>query len=144
MYASKIVWLDSLITNVDRTARNTNMLYWNKELWLIDHGASLYFHYNWDATPQQLAIKPFTAIKNHVLLQHATLLDVVDVDNQALLTEQVVQDIIAMIPDEWLIPNSPFDTVGAHRQAYLQYLLMRIKNSDKFINEAKHARQETV
>src|SRR5438045_1943639 len=75
--ASKIVWLDSLITNVDRTARNTNMLVWHKELWLIDHGASLYFHHAL-TNPVQQARKPFTLIKDHVLLPIATMLDEVN------------------------------------------------------------------
>src|SRR6187399_1499503 len=79
LLASRIVWLDCLITNVDRTARNTNMLFWNKELWLIDHGASLYFHHsgqNWE----EQAKRPFVQVKEHVLLTKATELEVVDTD----------------------------------------------------------------
>src|ERR1700761_2079032 len=71
--ASEIVWLDCLLTNVDRTARNTNMLVWNKELWLIDHGASLFFHHSWDNWQQQ-ALRPFTQVKDHVLLSKAAVL----------------------------------------------------------------------
>ena len=65
--ASQVVWLDCLITNVDRTARNTNMLTWYRELWLIDHGAALYFHHGWDNWEEQ-AQRPFTPVKDHVLL----------------------------------------------------------------------------
>src|SRR6201996_3317236 len=73
LLASQIVWLDALLTNVDRTARNTNMLVWNKELWLIDHGASLFFHHSWDNWQQQ-ALRPFTQVKDHVLLSKAAVL----------------------------------------------------------------------
>ena len=75
--ASKIVWLDSLITNVDRTARNTNMLMWHNELWLIDHGASLYFQHNL-TNPEEQAKKPFPSIKDHVLLPFAKQLNEVN------------------------------------------------------------------
>ena len=73
--ASQIVWLDCLLTNMDRTVRNTNMLWWHKELWLIDHGACLYFHHN-PQNWQEQALRPFTLIKDHVLLKQATELEV--------------------------------------------------------------------
>src|SRR5580698_11611167 len=75
--ASQIVWLDCLLTNVDRTPRNTNMLTWHKELWLIDHGAALYFHHSWDNWKEQ-AVRPFLQVKDHVLLSRATELELVD------------------------------------------------------------------
>src|SRR6187402_2404701 len=84
--ASQIVWLDCLVTNVDRTARNTNMLVWNKELWLIDHGASLYFHHSWEKWEEQ-AIRPFTDVKGHVLLSRASELETVNSEYRKLLTE---------------------------------------------------------
>ena len=77
LIASKIVWLDSFITNVDRTARNTNMLMWHKELWLIDHGAALFFHHTWHNWEEQ-SIKPFVQIKDHVLLPQASEIDEAD------------------------------------------------------------------
>src|SRR5687767_10659556 len=75
--ASKIVWFDCLVANVDRTVRNTNMLMWHKELWLIDHGASLYFHHSWENFEEQ-ARRPFEQVKDHVLLSQASELDIVD------------------------------------------------------------------
>src|SRR5215213_1354517 len=82
--ASKIVWLDAFITNVDRTVRNTNMLMWQKELWLIDHGAALYFHHSWDNW-QEASFSPFVQVKDHVFLPYATELEKVDKELRAIL-----------------------------------------------------------
>src|ERR1700712_334359 len=89
--ASQIVWLDCFLTNVDRTPRNTNMLVWHKELWLIDHGAALYFHHTW-TNYLQLASQPFTHVKDHVLLLHATKLEDADAKFKPLLTDAVIRD----------------------------------------------------
>src|SRR5476649_2271193 len=99
--ASQIVWLDCLLTNVDRTARNTNMLVWHKELWLIDHGASLYFHHSWHNWEEQ-AKRPFVQVKDHVLLNYASELETADAELKAILTPEVIQSIVNLIPDEWL------------------------------------------
>jgi len=139
--ASQIVWLDCLLTNVDRTARNTNMLVWHKELWLIDHGAALYFHHLWHNWLEQ-AKKPFLQVKDHVLLQQATELDIVDKEFKAILTEDVILSIVNLIPDEWL--TSEFDTVEEHRAAYAQFLITRIAYSDIFVKEAQHAAENTI
>src|SRR5690606_39698649 len=98
--ASQIVWLDMFITNVDRTFKNTNMLIWNKELWLIDHGACLYFHHSW-SNWETSAKTPFAFIKDHVLLPQATMLEQADEECRQLLTTESIQTIVAMIPDEW-------------------------------------------
>lgn len=135
--ASKIVWLDCLITNVDRTARNTNMLMWNKELWLIDYGASLFFHHgssNW----HELASKPFSQIKDHVLLQQASQLDKANVFCKNILTPATVQAIVELIPDEWLVGVYP--TPQEHRAAYADYVNTRITHSHVFVKEAQDAR----
>src|SRR6201996_7974936 len=87
LLASQIVWLDALLTNVDRTARNTNMLVWNKELWLIDHGASLFFHHSWGSNVKEQAMRPFVQIKDHVLLPWASKLQEVDSEFRTLLTK---------------------------------------------------------
>jgi len=97
--ASKIVWLDSLITNVDRTARNTNMLMWHNELWLIDHGASLYFQHNL-TNPEEQAKKPFPSIKDHVLLPFAKQLNEVNEEFSKLITKENINTIVDMIPEE--------------------------------------------
>src|SRR5476651_1661264 len=90
--ASQIVWLDCLLTNVDRTARNTNMLTWNKELWLIDHGAALYFHHSWHNWEEQ-AKRPFVQVKDHVLLPFASELETADTELKAILTPEVIQSV---------------------------------------------------
>ena len=136
--ASQIVWLDCLLTNMDRTPRNTNMLMWHKELWLIDHGASLYFHHSWQNWEEQ-ASRPFALIKDHVLLPLATELDVVDTEFRALLTPDLIHSIVALIPDQWLT-ESTFDSPAAQRAAYARFLEIRIANSQTFVKEAQNAR----
>jgi hypothetical protein len=142
--ASQVVWLDSLITNVDRTPRNTNMLMWHKQLWLIDHGASLYFHHAWQNWEEQ-AKRPFAQVKDHVLLPQATELEAVDTEFKAILTPERIQAIVALIPEEWLITiESPFETAQEHRQAYAHFINTRIAHSETFTKEAQHARKALI
>jgi hypothetical protein len=141
--ASQIVWLDCLLTNVDRTPRNTNMLTWHKELWLIDHGASLYFHHSWQNWEQQ-AKRPFVQVKDHVLLPQATELSRVDAEFRLILTEERISSIVALIPDDWLSGESSFTSAEEHRQAYVQFLLTRIENSEIFIKEAQNAAETLI
>lgn len=140
--ASQIVWLDCLITNVDRTARNTNMLMWNRELWLIDHGAALYFHHSWQNWKEHAA-KPFIQVKDHVLLPFASELDEVDKEFRELLTEEAIQSIVGLVPDTFLDDREE-GTPEEHRQVYAQYLLTRIGLSGTFIKEAQHARNALI
>lgn len=139
--ASQIVWLDAFLLNVDRTVRNTNMLWWHKELWLIDHGASLYFHHTWQ--DWQILEKPFPSIKNHVLLAQASELSAVNTHFCQLLTSEKIKAIVALIPDEWLT-DSIFDSVEEHRNAYVQFLTNRLSHADFFVNEASHARESLI
>ena len=141
--ASQIVWLDCLLTNVDRTARNTNMLTWHKELWLIDHGASLYFHHSWHNWLEQ-ATRPFVQVKDHVLLPYATQLDLVDTEFRSVLTADTIRSIAALIPQEWLDGESLFRTPDEHRNAYAQFLLTRIEHSEVFIKEAQNAAEALI
>ena len=141
--ASTIVWLDCLLNNVDRTSRNTNMLLWHKELWLIDHGASLYFHHSWHDWQAQ-ATKPFVLIKDHVLLPQATELDVADTECRAVLTHQLIEGIVSLIPDEWLEDDTTFKSASEHRNAYIWFLETRIAHSAIFVKEAQHARQSII
>ncbi|MEO8819550.1 MAG: HipA family kinase [Ginsengibacter sp.] len=141
--ASQIVWLDCLLTNVDRTARNTNMLTWYKELWLIDFGAALYFHHSWNNWKEQ-AEKPFVLVKDHVLLPQASELDLVNTEFEKILTKELIENIIAAIPEEWLKDESAFQSVEEHRQAYVDFLQIRIAHSQNFVNEAKHARESII
>jgi hypothetical protein len=136
--ASQIVWLDCLLTNVDRTVRNTNMLLWHKELWLIDHGAALYFHHSWDNWEEQ-ATRPFVQVKDHVLLPRASELDKVNEEYRALLTPERIRAITAQVPDEWLLENTIDETAEARREVYNRFLEMRLQSSPIFVNEAKNA-----
>lgn len=138
LLCSQIVWLDCLITNVDRTPRNTNMLMWHKELWLIDHGAALYFHHSWDNWQEQ-AVRPFAQVKDHVLLPSAGELDEVDAAFKAILTEEKITEIVNLVPDEWLEDEQL--TAAEKRDVYIQFLTMRLAASSVFIEEAKHARE---
>lgn len=140
--ASKIVWLDCLLTNMDRTARNTNMLFWHKELWLIDHGASLYFHHSWQNWQEQ-ALRPFVLVKDHVLLSQASELEQVDVQLKEILTPELVNAVLGIIPEEWLNEDI-FKTSEAQRDAYALFLNTRIANSNIFVNEAQHARETLI
>ncbi|MEO6287665.1 MAG: HipA family kinase [Dyadobacter sp.] len=141
--ASQIVWLDSFLTNVDRTARNTNMLMWHKELWLIDHGAALYFHHSWDNWQEQ-AIKPFVQIKDHVLLKYASELEQVNADFRAILNGDIIKSVTSLIPQEWLLSDSPFLAVDAHRNAYSEFLETRLTASEIFIKGAQDARESLI
>ncbi|MFC6998728.1 HipA family kinase [Rufibacter roseus] len=141
--ASKIVWLDCLITNVDRTPRNTNMLMWHKELWLIDHGAAFYFHHSWNNIEEQ-GKKPFPQVKDHVLLPKASELEAADAEAKKILTPERVEAIVSLIPDDWLLKDAPFETFQEHRQAYLNFLLTRLAHSETFVKEAQHARKALI
>jgi len=141
--ASQIVWLDCLLTNVDRTSRNTNMLLWYKELWLIDFGASLYFHHSWKDWKEQ-AVKPFLLVKDHVLLPPASMLNSVDKEFREILSKEKIQAIVSLIPDEWLENEPAFSSVDEHRQAYIKYLELRLTNSEIFVKEANHARESII
>ncbi|HEY4151098.1 MAG TPA: HipA family kinase [Chitinophagaceae bacterium] len=141
--ASQIVWLDSFLANVDRTARNTNMLVWNKELWLIDHGAALYFHHSWQNWEEQ-AKRPFTQVKDHVLLPFATGLDAANAAARSILTEDRLRSIVALIPDEWLTWEPSPGTPDELREVYARFLVTRITNSEIFVKEAQHAGKSLV
>jgi hypothetical protein len=142
LLASQIVWLDCLLMNVDRTSRNPNMLWWHKELWLIDHGAGLYMHHAWH--DWQNIFKPFPMIKSHVLLSKASMLEEVNVSFRSHLTGERIDEVVSTIPDEWLNSDSHFPTPAENRAAYVQFLESRIKNSDLFVKEAQDARQSLI
>ncbi|MEC4116448.1 HipA family kinase [Myroides phaeus] len=141
--SSQIVWLDSFITNVDRTFRNTNMLIWHKELWLIDHGAAFYFHHsftNWEKS----ALTPFSFIKDHVLLPQAKQLDEVDAAFKQLLTEKELKEITDTIPSDWLEWEDVDLTPEEIREVYFLFLKTRLENSHLFVNEAKKFRDARI
>ena len=139
LHGSLVVLLDSIISNIDRTAKNTNLLNWNKELWLIDHGASLYFHHNWASWESHLD-RTFPLVSEHVLLSKATKLsDAVSIIKEQLSSD-LITEIIDALPDDWLIEdNSPLSP-AAKRQAYKQVLLSRVNKIDVLAKEAADAR----
>ena len=138
--ASRTVLLDSLITNIDRTPRNPNLLMWSRSLWLIDHGACLYFHHNWQ-TWQEAVHKTFPAIHHHVLLKKATALEEAEGHLRTRLIPEVIREILDIIPDEWLIEASDDLSPDQKRMAYQTYLTTRIERLDLLTKEAEDARQ---
>jgi len=141
--ASKIVLLDYILTNVDRTPRNTNMLMWHKELWLIDHGASLYFHHSWENWEEQ-SNRVFSAIKDHVLLAQASEIEAVVEEFCATLTPELINDVVNLIPNEWLSDYSVLDSPEERRQVYAQFIETRVKMIDYVIKEIENARKSTI
>jgi hypothetical protein len=139
--ASDIVWFDAFVTNVDRTPRNANMLMWHRQLKLIDHGAALYFHHSWNQYLER-AGDPFTRVKDHILLPFAASLDESDARSSALLAApEVLENIVALIPESWLGVDTPFATPQQNREAYTQYLQRRLQQPHAFVQEALRARQ---
>jgi hypothetical protein len=140
MLASQIVWLDTLLMNMDRTVRNTNLLWWNRELWLIDHGAALYWQHSWNNTAGSQA---FSLIKNHVLIGKATALQEVDAAFSPLLTKDAIAKIIALIPADWL-DDRAFEDPEEQRKVYQQFLETRVSQSLLFVKEAQDARLSLI
>ena len=143
LLASKIVWLDSLITNVDRTFRNTNMLIWHKELWLIDHGSCLYFQYTWEGWEKK-ATSPFLYIKDHVLLPQATQMEEAHRICRELITENKIREIVQLIPDEWLQWEFQGETPEQLRTVYFAFLSSRLNCSNQFIQTAHDAAETSI
>lgn len=138
MLASEVVWFDAYVTNVDRTARNVNMLIWQNDLWLIDHGAALYFHHDWGNYLER-SRTPFSFIKQHTLLPFASELRSADARARTILTTERLRAIVDLIPDQWLGDESIFATREEHRTGYLDYLVSRLDASEIFVEEAIRA-----
>jgi hypothetical protein len=137
--ASAIVWFDAYITNVDRTSRNVNMLLSQRRLWLIDHGAALYFHHAWGDVAAR-SLNPFSMVREHTLLPHASRLEEVDGPLRALLTDELLHSIVEEVPDVWLEVDSTLGPPAAQRDAYLTFLRSRRDASSLFVQEAIRAR----
>ena len=137
--ASKVVLLDSIISNIDRTSKNPNILNWNKELWVIDNGASFYFHHNWDTWKSHLT-RTFPLIKDHVLLNRATDLDNASKEIIKALDKTTIKNIINTIPEDWLINEADSLTPSEIRNAYIEYLDAKIAMIDSLVKEAQNAR----
>lgn len=139
LLASKIVWLDAFITNIDRTFKNTNLLMWHKELWIIDNGASFYFHHSWQNF-DVAAKTPFKYVKDHVLLSQATQLKQADAFAHNLLNDDFFLSLVNLIPEDWLQWNDTDETPEEIREVYFQFLKTRLANSEIFLKEAQNAR----
>lgn len=141
--ASAIVWFDAYVTNIDRTARNANMLMWHQKLWLIDHGAALYFHHGWREGADRSG-DAFPAIRDHVLLRFASGLRAADSTLSARLTPAVITDVVSSVPDAWLTGNTPFASADQARAAYTQHLTRRLAAPRAFAEEAIRARDALI
>ena len=137
--ASRIVWFDAYVTNVDRTPRNANLLMWHRRLWLIDHGAALYFHHAWKDMDQRRK-DPFPLIREHILLPFANAIETADEAMTELITTAVIKGVVDLVPDDWLDDGSPFSTIAENRQAYVEYLTGRLQEPRHFVEEAVRAR----
>ncbi|MFA5619143.1 MAG: HipA family kinase [Weeksellaceae bacterium] len=140
--ASRIVWLDAFITNVDRTFKNTNMLMWHKELWLIDHGSAFYFHHSWENWEKQ-AKSPFKFIKDHIFLKNADEIEKADREIKPMITDDFIHELTDLIPDEWLnwdLNHTPEEL----RTVYRDFLKIRRTHSEIFVKEIQHARQNLI
>jgi hypothetical protein len=143
LLASKIVWLDAFITNVDRTYKNTNLLIWKKELWLIDHGAAFYFHHSWDNW-KTTATTPFALIKDHVLLPKASKLQEVHDDFTTKLNDNILRDLVNKIPEEWLLSEDKSLTIDEIKEVYFEFLSIRLANAELFLKQAQDARTTLI
>jgi hypothetical protein len=141
--ASEIVWFDAFVTNVDRTARNTNLLMWHKRLWLIDHGAALYFHHAWDDDYLAHSRTSFPMIKDHVLLPFASKLEDADRRMAERITPQTIAAVVALLPDAWMSDDTPGGAARAP-QIYADYLQSRLESRHVFLEEALRARSRHV
>src|SRR5688572_15982601 len=137
--ASRIVWFDAYITNVDRTPRNANLLMWHRKLWLIDHGAALYFHHAWTDMDQR-SKDPFRLIKEHILLPFASAIETADQTMTATINEEVIKGVVDLIPEDWMNEETRFSTTAENRQAYVDYLTRRLDAPRQFVQEAIRAR----
>ena len=143
--ASSIVWFDAFVTNVDRTPRNPNLLWWHRVLYLIDHGAALYFHHNWPATApamEQAARSRFPAVRDHVLLPWASRLEEADRRLRPRLSEALFAAIVEPIPDDWLSPDP--GAAADRRAGYVDFLTRRLEAAPLFVEEAVRARAQLV
>jgi hypothetical protein len=141
--ASLAVWFDAFVTNVDRTARNPNLLYWHKSLYFIDHGAALYFHHDW-RNVHKMAESPFPAIRQHVLLPWADCIGEAAAASASRLNTDVFGCVLDKVPDPWLLPEPGLATPSDKRGGYIQFLSSRLNASANFVQEAIRARAELV
>lgn len=158
MFASKLVWLDAFLTNIDRTRLNPNMMMWKGEVWLIDHGASLYFHHS-GKDPEEAARDRFPYIKNHIMLPYASRIAVADRLMRQAITPRTLNKIVDLIPDEWLADEKPLGIIGDNfvenpvtpvsaesvkerRDVYRKFLTLRLADTSPFVAQAVEERMK--
>ena len=137
--ASSIVWFDAYVSNVDRTPRNSNILVWHRRLWLIDHGAALYFHHAWN-NPLERSHDSFPHIKDHVLLPLAASLQEIQAKMLACIAREVIESVVKLIPDTWLVNDTSLGGSQQQRNVYTEYLARRLEPPHAFLEEAIRAR----
>ncbi len=147
--ASLIVWLDAFALNVDRTSRNANLLLWSllfwlpKDLWLIDHGAALYFHHNWPSMPGKIQSKA-EHIKDHILLRWATEIPQAGIHARSRLTNRILTEIAGLVPDDWLEAEKDGPRAAQRRAEYVEFFENRLKHATIFEEEIDRARRDTI
>ena len=158
LFASKLVWLDAYLTNIDRTRLNPNMMMWNGEVWLIDHGASLYFHHS-GKDPEEAAADSFPYIRNHIMLPYASRIEEADNLMRQSITPRTLNKIVDLIPDEWLLSTCTPGIVGddfieeqdgtqdmadagRKRDIYRKFLIARLADTKPFVRQAIEERKK--
>jgi hypothetical protein len=141
--ASSAVWFDAFVTNVDRTARNPNLLCWHKALYFIDHGAALYFHHAWQNL-EQMARSRFPAVRDHVLLPWASCIAEAGARLRPRLSEELFESIVEQIPEDWLMADSGVATPAERRAGYRLFLTQRLDAASLFTEEAVRAQAQLV
>ena len=146
--ATRILWFDALVQNVDRSPRNTNLLVWHEKLWLIDHGAALYFHHNWPShersTLRAMAHRPYAAVRDHVLLPLSGPVPQADAALPPLLTRETLRGVVELVPDEWLRDEPGFDNPQEVRSAYINYFSARLAEPRAWARALEEAREQVV
>lgn len=143
-WASRVVWLDTFLTNPDRTHRNTNILVWERRLWLIDHGAAIYAQHDWARVDEAKTRAAFPLIKDHVLLGVANDLEGADRSAMEVVTDEVIGQAVDAVPDELFAAEpvaAEFPTSEAARRRYRQYLGLRVAEPRAFVSTALEAQR---
>jgi hypothetical protein len=145
--AARVVWLDAFATNPDRTARNPNLLVWERRPWLIDHGAALYAQHNWPSVDETRARTAFPLIRDHVLLAAAGDLEAADAELAARFTDAALAGVLARVPDALLedpAVAADFASPGEARERYAGYLATRLRGPRAWVAEAAAARERRL
>lgn len=144
-FATRLVWLDAFVTNPDRSHKNPNLLVWQRQLYLIDHGAALYAHHDWPNVNSARTRSPFPIVREHVLLADSGDLVAIDAECAGRLGGEVLPRILNEVPDELLVDATAgreFPSAEAARERYVEYLRERLAEPREFVRAAIAARDE--